>query len=81
VQKFIRILSSLQIVHVYSCSVEPLVIDHIISGAAASKTGVKHKLLSIQEKLNVIKTVKATENFCCRKSLSKGLHFYVNCKY
>jgi hypothetical protein len=39
---------------------QPLIIEHVISKDTISKPGIKCKLLSIQEKLDVIITVDAT---------------------
>jgi hypothetical protein len=41
-------------------SVEPLIIDHMISMGTTSKIGTKHKLLSFPEKLGFINMVGAT---------------------
>ena len=41
-------------------SAQPLIIEHLVSIAATSKTSIKHKMLSLQEKLDIIHTVNAT---------------------
>jgi hypothetical protein len=45
---------------VQCCPVEPLTTEHVISMATKSKTDIKYKLLSVQEKLGVMNTVDAT---------------------
>jgi hypothetical protein len=54
------------------CPVAPLVVECVISMAAVSKTGIKHKLLSIQEKLDVMNTMDA---FLLKK---KSLRFCIS---
>ena len=42
-------------------SVDKLIIDHIIS-VAESRTATEHKFLPVQEKLDIMNNVKATQN-------------------
>jgi len=41
-------------------SAQPLIIEHLVSIAATSKTSIKHKMLSLQEKVDILNTVNAT---------------------
>jgi hypothetical protein len=50
----------LMCVYSFFFSVEPLIIDHMISMGTTSKTGTKHRLLTVQEKLDIINMVGAT---------------------
>ena len=50
-------------------SAQPLIIEHLVSIAAMSKTSIKHKMLSVQEKLDIINTVNCTEHFPHKKML------------
>jgi hypothetical protein len=43
-----------------SCPVDLLITECVISMAAVSKTDMKHKLLSVQEKLDIVNVVDAT---------------------
>lgn len=59
--KCIYFLCSLQLAYVHSFHpVQPTIIEHVTSTAATSKTSIKYKLLSVQEKLDIIRMVDAT---------------------
>jgi len=51
------ILSSLCIYICTFCPVAQLIIEHVFSMATTSETGIKHKALPIQEKLEIINKV------------------------
>jgi len=52
-------MCSFQIACVQFCPVDQLNTEHMIIVAGTRKTGMKHKLLIIQEKLDVINMVDA----------------------
>lgn len=60
------------------CPVEQLIIEHVISMASASKSSTKPKLLSIQEKLDIMNKVDATANGT--KNYWQTWHYCVNFK-
>jgi len=58
---------------VYSqCHGKPLIINHVIDKQATrSKTGIKHKLLAVEKKLDIVNTVDDTCSFRCTLKLLK----------
>jgi hypothetical protein len=61
------------VVCVYSrCRREPVIINHAIDKQVTiSKTGIKHKLLAVGKKLDIINTVDDTCSFPCTAKLLK----------
>ena len=65
---------------VYSfCSAEPLIIEHKIIVAATTNLIIKHNMLIIQGKLDVI-NMDTTYNFPCKRHLFKNLTFCTTSK-
>ena len=46
----------------------------------ASKNGIQHKLLSVQEKLDIVDKMNDTSNFAGKKNCSRAWNLYVNLK-
>jgi hypothetical protein len=62
-EKSLCVLCLLRFGYVYTISIlrnQPLVIEHMVSMATTSKTSIKCKLNSIQEKMETISTVDST---------------------
>ena len=68
---------------VYSrCHGEPLIINHVIDKQATrSITGIKHKLLAVGKKLDIINTVDDTCSFPCTLKLLKIFAILCQHKY
>lgn len=64
------------------CCGEPLIINHVIDKQAnRSKTGIKHKLLAVEKKLDIINTVDDTCSFPCTLKLLKIFAIMCQHKY